>query len=193
MVPEMVLPSSVQLQASRLPEAEAPLLADDSDWRSMSLGENSTSRHTYLATNQTIRSEENLSIDETLEGLIKEDGFSADSSSPDILAAQRGLVFAMLGWQSMLFLTAYDTKGSSNLKIYRAPRESNSGLVLDNWTVPIELSDSLLAILLKAFGNLLLARSGSSENVASETSKQAFSRTSLSSSDVNAYLLHILL
>lgn len=180
------------LQIFRLPVDEASLLTKNGDSGTTSLGENSTFHKTFLAINQITRSQDNLSIDEIQEKLIEEDIFLSDSGSSHVLVAQRHLVFAMLGWQSMLFLPAFDTRRPSSLNIHRAPGQPNSGLVFDDWSVPIGLTDRPLAILLKAFGNLLPARS-SSENVASELSKQAFSWTSLSSLDVNAYLLHTLL
>lgn len=181
------------LQISRLPEDEASLLAKDADSGTTSLGKNSTFHKTFVTINQITRSQDNLSIDEIQEKLIEEDIFLSDSGSSDVLVAQRRLVFAMLGWQSMLFLPSFDTRRPSSLNICRAPGQPNSGLVFDDWSVPIDLTDRPLAILLKAFGNLLPARASSSDNVASELSKQAFSWTSLSSSDVNAYLLHTLL
>jgi len=181
------------LQISSLPEDEASLLAKDADSGTIRLGENSTFHKTFLAINHISRSQDNLSIEEIQEKLIEEDIFLSDSGSSDVLVVQRRLIFAMLGWQSMLFLPAFDTRRASSLNIYKAPGQPNSGLVFDDWSVPISLTDRPLAILLKAFGNLLPARSSSSNNIASELSKQAFSWTSLSSSDVNAYLLHTLL
>jgi len=157
------------------------------------LGENSRFHKIFLAINQITRSQDNLSIDEILEKLIEEDALTSDSGSSNVSVAQRRLVFAMLGWQSMLFLPAIDARWSTNLNIYRAPGQPNSGLVFDDWSVSIDLTDRPLAILLKAFGNLLPARSRSSDNVASELAKQAFSWISLSPSDTNAYLLHTLL
>lgn len=177
---------------SRLPEDEASLLAEDSKSGTTSFGENSTFHKTFLAINQIARSQDNLSIDEIQQKLIEEGIHLSDSGSSDVFGAQRRLVFAILGWQSMLFLPASDARRPSSLTIYRAPGQPNSGLVFDDWSVSIGLTDRPLAILLKAFGNLLPARS-SSDNVASELSKQAFSWTSLSPSDVNAYLLHTLL
>ncbi|KAG9241122.1 hypothetical protein BJ878DRAFT_536715 [Calycina marina] len=181
------------LQVSKLPADEVSLFAKDADSGTTSLGENSTFHKTFLAINQIARSQDNLSIDEIQQKLIEEGIHLLDSDSFDVLRAQRRLVFAMLGWQSMLFLPAFDSRRSSSLNIYRAPGQPNSGLVFDDWSVSIGLTDRPLAILLKAFGNLLPDRSSSSDNVASELWKQAFSWTSLSPSDVNAYLLHTLL
>lgn len=138
------------------------------------------------------RSQGNPSINEIQEKLMEEDIFSSHSGSSDISVAQRRLIFAMLGWLSMLFLPAFDTRTPSSLNIYRAPGQPSSGLVFDDWSVSTSPTDRPLAILLKAFGNLLPARSSTS-NIASELSKQAFSWTSTSSLDVNAYLLSTLL
>ncbi|PMD48235.1 hypothetical protein L207DRAFT_626994 [Hyaloscypha variabilis F] len=181
------------VQISILPEAEASLLADDPDSNTIRLRENSRFHRTFLAINQIIRSEDNLSIDEILEKLMEKNPLAPYSGTQDVLVVQRRLVFAMLGWQSMLFLPAPNTRRSSNLNIYRAPGEPNSGLIFDDWSVSTDLADRPLAILLKAFGNLLPARSRSSENIASELTKQAFSWKALSSSDINGYLLHTLL
>jgi hypothetical protein len=181
------------IQVSILPEAEASLLANDTDSDTTSLGKNSRFHQIFLAINQIIRSEENLSIDEILDNVLKKDPLAPYSGSHDVSVLQRRLVFAMLGWQSMLFLPGPNTTRSSNFNIYRAPGEPNSGLIFDNWSVPVDLADRPLAILLKAFGNLLPARSRSSEYIASELTKQAFSWKALSSSDTNGYLLHTLL
>lgn len=181
------------LQIYKLPEAEAALLASDSDTRAPSLGENSQFHRTFLAINRIIRSQENLSIDEILENLAKDHTLSFRPDVPHVLAVQRRLVFAMLGWQSMLFLPALNERTDFCLNVYKAPGQPNSGLVFDGWSAPIELADRPLAILLKAFGNLLPACSASSDNVASELSKHAHSWTSIIPSDINAYLLHTLL
>lgn len=132
-------------QISRLPEAEASLLANDSDSGTTSLGETSRFHKIFLAINQIARSQDNLSIDEIVEKLIEEDSLTSDSGSSDVSIAQRRLVFAMLGWQSMLFLPAVDATKSSNLNIYRIPGQPNSGLVFDNWSVSIDLTDRPLA------------------------------------------------
>jgi hypothetical protein len=178
------------VQISILPEAEASLLANDADSKTTSLGENSRFHRTFLAINQIIRSQDNLSIDRILGKLIEKNILASYSGKHDVLVLQRRLVFAMLGWQSMLFVPGVD---ATRFNIYRAPDEPNSGLIFDDWSVSMDLADRPLAILLKAFGNLLPARSLSSENVASELTKEAFSWKALISSDINGCLLHTLL
>ncbi|KAE9371883.1 hypothetical protein N431DRAFT_468037 [Stipitochalara longipes BDJ] len=181
------------IQIATLPEAEASLLANDTDFNTTGLGENSRFHQIFLAINQIVRSEDNLSIDEIVDKLTKKNYLASYSGTDDVLDLQRRLVFAMLGWQSMLFLSATNTTRSSDLNIYRAPGEPNPGLIFDDWSVSMDLADRPLAILLKAFGNILPAGSHSSENIASELTKQAFSWKALTSSDINGYLLHTLL
>jgi hypothetical protein len=143
------------VQISILPEAEASLLANDADSNTARLGEYSRFHRTFLAINQIIRSEYNLSIDEILEKLIEKNPLAPYSGTHDVLVVQRRLIFAMLGWQSMLFLPASNTSRSSNLNIYRAPGEPNSGLIFDDWSVSMDLADRPLSNLLKAFGTVI--------------------------------------
>jgi hypothetical protein len=74
----------------------------------------------------------------------------------------------------MLFLPTFDTRRSLASTSTEHLASQIPGLVSDDWSVPISLTHRPLANLLKAFGNLLPARSSSSNNVASELSKQAF-------------------
>jgi hypothetical protein len=93
----------------------------------------------------------------------------------------------------MLFLPSLEFDSPYELAIHKASSEPTSGLLFDTYSVPGSFADRPLAILLKAYGNLLPARRHSSQNVASELAKTACSWTSLSPSDTNAYLLHTLL
>lgn len=149
--------------------------------------------HIFKSVNELLRSHKGTSIDEIIEHLVDDALLERASDSSNVFVAQQHLVFALLGWQSMLFLPSFQNNPLRELAIHRAPGEPNSGLLFDTYSVSLSVADRPLPILLKAFGNLLPARCWPSENVASEVAKAVYSWTSLSSSDINAYLLHTLL
>ena len=109
------------------------------------------------------------------------------------LGAQRLLIFAILGWQSMLYQAAFNVCSVQELAIHRDSYQPQSGLVFDTYRVAADLSDRPLSVLLKAFGNLLPARSSGTTQLASETGKLATSWHPLYPNETNAYLLHVLL
>lgn len=134
---------------------------------------------------------EGTSIDEIIEHLcdtgVLPKGQDAHPNS------YRLLVFACLGWQSMLFLPAFNVCSYTELAIHYDDGQPDSGLVFDTFRVPACLSDRPLSILLKGFGNILPARSTRATPSAIETSKSAPSWKALWPEETNAYLLHVLL
>ena len=74
------------------------------------------------------------------------------------LPAQRILIFALLGWQSMVYMPALITSPPSKLAVHQDAECPDSGLVFDTRCVSVDLCDRSQSILLKRFGNLLPAR-----------------------------------
>ncbi|PLB54770.1 hypothetical protein P170DRAFT_421424 [Aspergillus steynii IBT 23096] len=112
----------------------------------------------------------------------------------ELLGAQRLLIFAVLGWRSMLFLAAFNVCSLGHLSIRQDSCQPQSGHVFDEYIQPAGYVSSLpLAILLKAYGNLIPSGSSSSTQVASEKSKASSSWLPLYPKETNAYLLQTLL
>jgi hypothetical protein len=103
------------------------------------------------------------------------------------------LVFAALGWRSMLYQAAFNVCSIQELAIHQDSDQPQSGLVFDMYKVSAELSDRPMSVLLKAFGHLLPARSPNSRYVASEAGSIASLWRPLNPEETNAYLLHVLL
>lgn len=143
----------------------------------------------FAAIEDFTQKSEGVSIDDIAEHLQKIKIFE----SADELGAQRLLIFAILGWQSMLYQAAFNVCSIQELAIHQDRDLPQWGLVFDTYRVPANLSDRPLSVLLKAFGNILPARSSTAEQAASENSKVASSWFPLYPTETNAYLLHVLL
>lgn len=110
------------------------------------------------------------------------------------LGAQRLLIFAVLGWRSMLFQAAFNVCSLDYLAIHQDSYQPQSGLVFDEYRQPAGYVSSLpLPIVPKAFGNLIPSRSSALAQVASEKSKTSSSWLPLYPKETNAYLLQTLL
>ena len=144
----------------------------------------------YEVIGNYVRKNDGVSIDEIAKHLQEARIFDC---TKDLHGAQRLLVFAVLGWQSMLYQAAFNVCSVQELAIHRDSRQPQSGLVFDTYRVAADLSDRPLSVLLKAFGHLLPARSSSTAQLASETRKVASTWRPLYPTETNAYLLHVLL
>ena len=131
---------------------------------------------------------EALTLDEIAQGIEKMQGLKTEESWKRL----KYLVFAILGWQSMLYKPAFRVCDLDEFAVVEDD-ETNSGLVFDVFRVPASLADRPLYVLLKAFGNLLPAPPIGLTAVASEYSKEASSWIPLYPAEINAYLLHKLL
>ncbi|KAI9853127.1 MAG: hypothetical protein M1824_001540 [Vezdaea acicularis] len=180
-------------QLSALPESIKLLLNEGSDFDTANLLDNRRFSIIFSSVNESLRSSKNTSIDDVIEHLEKKALFKPSLDTLEVLRAKRLLVFAFLGWQSMLFLPSFEDNNLCEFAIRNDPNIPNSGLLFDAYSVSENLADRPLAILLKAYGNLLPARCCSSKTVASELAKTVYSWTSLSPFDTNAYLLHSIL
>jgi hypothetical protein len=131
-----------------------------------------------------------FSIDELIEHLQDTHALGVGEDVDSL----RVLMFAILGWQSMIYLPGLNVCGRNELAIHYDTSKPDSKLVFDKYKVRSELCDRPLFVLLKCFGNLLPARSQDlPESEAVVNSKAAASWTPLYPSDLNAYLLRTLL
>ncbi|KAF5008536.1 hypothetical protein FDECE_5192 [Fusarium decemcellulare] len=138
-----------------------------------------------------VRSNHSCSIDDTVDHLQEAKVFG-DGHDEEVLDAMRLLVFATLGWTSMIYQPEFNVCAHDRLAVHH-DNGPDSGLVFDRYNVSTDMCDRPLFVLLKCFGNLLPARSSSITQFAVETSKTAASWVPLYPSELNAYLLHTLL
>ena len=131
-----------------------------------------------------------VTIDDVVEHLRETQKMETASESSN---AQRLLVFAILGWQSMLYRPAFNTCSLDELAVHKDDVHVNSGLVFDTHKVSVELSDRPLFAVLKGFGNLLPAPPLNITQVASENSKAAATWLAIDPAETNAYHLYTLL
>ncbi|KAF2468653.1 uncharacterized protein BDR25DRAFT_264460 [Lindgomyces ingoldianus] len=144
----------------------------------------------FAAVAQFARDNEGISIDDLIEDLRRTQGME---ESHECLKAQRLLVFAILGWQSMLYRPTFNTCSLEELAVLEYDSQSNSGLVFDKTKVSVDLADRPLFAILKGFGNLLPSPPPNITQVASENSKSAATWLPLDPSETNAHLLMALL
>ena len=144
----------------------------------------------FQAVSALVREERGLSIDEVLEHLRIVEKME---STQDTFKAQRLLVFAILGWQSMLYLPAFNICSQDQLAIHDYDDQVNSGLVFDASKVSVDLAARPLFVILKGFGNLLPSPLSDITQFASENSKVAATWLPLSPTETNAHLLTALL
>lgn len=133
------------------------------------------------------------SIDEIIEQLNHDKIIHCAMMRIASLQAQRLLVFAILGWQTMLYVPSFNTCPLHQLAVHQDIDQPNSGLIFDTFKLSVELADRQMATLLKGYGNLLPAKSQELATVASETSRVASSWLSVNPLETNAHLLHALL
>ncbi|KAI0387827.1 hypothetical protein F5Y04DRAFT_286805 [Hypomontagnella monticulosa] len=136
---------------------------------------------------------DDVSIDEIIDHLIENQAITPDPESPGRSARHRQLVFAIIGWQTLLYQPAFNTCAPFQLAICEPGDEPDSKMVFDTYRVPIGLADRPLWVLLKGFGNLLPARSPETTRAASESSRAAVLWTPIYPREVNAYVLHNIL
>jgi hypothetical protein len=144
----------------------------------------------FTAVKTLLQDSEGVSIDDVVEHLRT--SLSMESTK-ESLQPQRTLVFAILGWQSMLYRPAFNVCSFDQFAIDEDSCQPNSGLVYDTFKVDAELAERPLFVLLKGFGNLLPSPPPQITQVASEKGKSVSEWIPLISAETNAYLLHTLL
>lgn len=131
-----------------------------------------------------------ISVDNVLEHLQEAKGLE---NTPEACRRQRTLVFAILGWQSMLYRAAFKVCSFDELAIAQDDDQTDSGSAFDTAKVSSELADRPLFVLLKGFGHLLPARTSNAAQLANESSKTASTWLPLDPAKINAHLLTTLL
>ncbi|KAK4221161.1 hypothetical protein QBC38DRAFT_492606 [Podospora fimiseda] len=133
-----------------------------------------------------------FSVDDIVEYLQQDVGLEVGGDD-DQNNMKRLLVFAVLGWHTMVYQPAFNLCPQHQLAVHQDYNAPESGLVFDLYKVPIDLCDRPLSVLLKVFGNLLPARPNNTYTAAVENSKVAPSWTAMYPNELNAYHLHTLL
>jgi len=147
--------------------------------------ENNAFERVFTAVATFVRDNEAVSIDDVV-GHLRET--QKMEGTREASRAQRLLVFAILGWQSMLYRPAFNTCSQDEFAVH--DDQSNSGLVFDNNKVSADLADRPLFVISNGFGNLL--PSPNITPVASENSKTAATWLPLNPAETNAYHLSML-
>ena len=133
-------------------------------------------------------------IDEVIEHLVKEEKLLTPSvNDTHILFYQRYLLFAVLGWQSMLYLPSFNSDDLTKLVLFQDMSLPTSRLVFDTFKMSTDLADREMAILLKGYGNLLTARTPELAKVASKTGRVASAWSPLASAEMNIDVLSAIL
>lgn len=180
-------------QITDLPDCLNNLLAGDGTGDPVDLSPNCVFYRVFMAVDEYIRRDDNLSIDEIVQYLTEDSILESTMVHPDVIPAQRLLIFAIVGWQSMLYLPSFNTCSLRELAIHNDINQPDSTLVFDTFKISAELADRPMATLLKGYGNLLPARSHELTIVASETSRMASSWLPINPQETNAHLLQVLL
>lgn len=167
----------------------------------------------WQAVHKYIQANRDTSIEEIIDHLEAKGVFNAplsgngvgehEDEDDKVISAKRLLIFAILGWQSMVYLPELNNHPPDTLAIQHEVEGPDSGLVYDRYMIAApsvaDMCDRPLWVLLKCFGNLLpahpsdLAVAGAADVAAIESSKMAASWTALYPDQLNAYLLHTLL
>lgn len=189
-IPDLVdlswYPAWLSAQRQNLPETVKNLQVQDGP-----ISETKEFKALYARIWEYVGEHRGCSVDEVVRRL-EDSGLFHDSGAHG-LDAKRLVVFSILGWQSMIYKPEFNVCRSDELAIYHRVGDADSGLVYDTYTVPADLCDRPLYVLLKGFGNLLPARSTGTAIVAVESSKTAASWTALYPDDLNAHMLHTLM
>ena len=175
-------------QVATLPPNIVSLLAEEGE-TSLDLSPESALHKAFMFIRQATSDDNIASIEEIVDYLHEQSDIMAKVTN---LSAKHLLVFAILGWQSMLYLPSFNTCSLDEFAVHQAPDQPNSGLIFDTFKISATLADRPMSILLKAYGNLLPARFELTR-VASETSRVASSWLSINPFEVNAYMLQTLL
>lgn len=158
--------------------------------RGVSLSDRPAFLELYALVESYARGNRGFGIDDVVDHLRETEVFAAEQDDPTIEQAQRLLIFALLGWQSMVYVPALNVSPPSMLSVHQ---DIDSGLVFDTRSVLADLCDRPLSILLKGFGNLLPTRAPVASLAAVESTRAAATWTPLFPAELNAYTLHTLL
>lgn len=175
-------------QVQNLPDCVIDLIKDHDKSSIIDFAPGTISCRIFIAVNRVARETQSPSIDEIIEHL-QEEGIFCLTDCETALVPARLLIFAILGWQTMLYLPSFNTCPLSHLEIHQETGHPNSRLVYDTFMMSADLADRPMAILLKGYGNLLPARCQGLTKVASETSRVASSWTPINANEMNVWFL----
>ena len=112
----------------------------------------------------------------------------------ETIKAQRSLVFAILGWQSMLYRAAYDNHSMDEFAIHGQAVQSNfGGITLTTNKIPTSFAGKPLFTLLEGFGNLLPHASPTASQLPSDYARAAAIWIPLNPAETNMYFLRSIL
>lgn len=176
-------------QVQNLPDCLVDLVKDQDESSIIDFAPGTVLCRIFTAVNRFARESQSPSINEIIEHLQEGHIFGLADYETALGLAQRLLIFAILGWQTMLYLPSFNTCPLTQLEIHQHIDQPNSRLVYDTFQMPAELADRPIAILLKGYGNLLPARRQDLTKVASETSRAASSWNPIKVDEMNAHFL----
>ena len=145
----------------------------------------------FAAIAKFVRVHEGVSIDDIVEHL-------RDTLQMDVTyesnKAQRSLVFAILGWQSMLYRAAFNNCSMDEFAIHKEDDQSNfGGMAFTKNKVPATSADQPLFAFLRGFGNLLPRAPPLTSQLPSDYAKAAAIWLPLNPAETNMYFLRSLL
>ena len=136
------------------------------------------------------------SIDHIIDALIYDGVFKENDEGQATDLTREHIVFAMLGWLSMLYVPSFNDWDDVRWKIHHDPNQPNSRLVYDAFEVnnyEYKLAGQEPASFLRHFGNLLPARPRDSVQEAGQRNKVASSWSPISPTNFNILVLSKLL
>lgn len=147
----------------------------------------------FMSVSEFIRQDSGPSIDQAIEHLVEQSQLSPSDEGSELSLQHRLLVFAILGWQSMLYLPAFGTCPPEELAILQLEDQRNSGLIFETFKAASHLAERPMSIFLKAYGNLLPARSQAWDKEANEPTEAALTWFPIDPLETNAHFLQMLL
>lgn len=177
-------------QISNLPNCLTKLLSKDGALNTIDLTTDTPFYRFFMIIRQyTSKAERSLTIDEIIKYLgddLAQESLVQTENVPEL----KHLVFAILGWQSMLYRPSFNTCPLSQFAVHQEVDQPDSGLIFDTYKLSAYLSDRPVAILLKTYGHLLPARAREPTLAVSEDGS---AWNPLNPSEMNAHFLHTIL
>ncbi len=152
------------------------------------LFENNAFERLFAAVATFVQDNEGATIDDVVEHLRTTQDMERTHTT---FKAQRLIVFAILGWQSMLYRPAFNTCSLDELAVHEDDDQSSSHLVFYTHKLSADFADRPLFAILKGLGNLLPCPNMS--QVASKDGKTAATWLPLNPAETNIHLLLTLL
>lgn len=100
----------------------------------------------FMSVSEFIRQERSPTIDQVIEHLVEKCLLNASDEGSELSLQHRLLVFAILGWQSMLYLPSFGTCPPEELGILQLDDQQESGLIFETFKVPSDLAERPMAI-----------------------------------------------